>query len=428
MTILKTNLLTKVIIVLTIFLLLNACSSGRKIYKDIVKEAEINTFFKGLVVYNPKTDKVLINYNGNKYFTPASNTKLFTFYASFRSFQDSVTGLKYTMRKDSLIIKGTADPSFLYGFEESKTLDFLKSKSQNIYLIDENIAETSFGSGWAWDDYEYYYMPEKSLFPIYGNLMKLTKRGSSVSANPLFFEKNIKIEDSIFIGRDVFDNNFYVQKATEVTDREIPFKTSNQLVADLLSEELNKKVTLIQPNKDYKYKDFKSVSYDSLYAQMLTISDNFIAEQLMIQVGFEKSGIYSVDKGIAYALNNYLQDIPQKPRWVDGSGLSRYNLFTPESIVYLLKKMYHEIPEEKLFSYFPTGGVSGTLKNSFKNEKPFIFAKSGTLSNNYNLSGYLITKKGTVLLFSYMNNHYPDSSSNRKKEMEKVFLTLYNSY
>ena len=424
----KTNLLTKAILGLTAFLLLSACSIGKRIQNDMVKEAEMNTFFKGLVVYNPKTDKVLVNYNGNKYFTPASNTKLFTFYASFRSFQDSVTGLKYTMRKDSLIIKGTADPSFLYGFEESKTLDFLKSKSQNIYLIDESIAEAPLGSGWAWDDYEYYYMPEKSLFPIYGNLIKLTKRGNTITTKPSFFETNIKIEDSIFIRRDVSDNNFYVLKGTEVSYREIPFKTSNQLVADLLSEELEKKVTLIRPNIDYKYLDFKSVSYDSLYTQMLTISDNFIAEQLMIQVGFEKSGIYSVDKGIAYALDNYLKDIPQKPRWVDGSGLSRYNLFTPESIVYLLKKMYLEIPKEKLFAYFPSGGVSGTLKNSFKSEKPFIFAKSGTLSNNYNLSGYLVTKKGTVLLFSYMNNHYPDSSSERKKEMEKVFLTLYNTY
>ena len=105
---------------------------------------------------------------------------------------------------------------------------------------------------------------------------------------------------------------------------------------------------------------------------MLTISDNFIAEQLMIQVGYAKNGKYSVEKGIEYTLDNYMQDIPQKPRWVDGSGLSRYNLFTPESMVYVLKKMYHEIPHDKLFTFLPSGGVSGTLKNTFKNEKPFI--------------------------------------------------------
>ena len=424
----KNNIGATAIVLVTVFFLLNACSSAKKINSDLVKESKINTFFKGLVVYNPKTDKVLMNYNGNKYFTPASNTKLFTFYAAYRSLPDSVTGLKYALHQDSLIIKGTADPSFLYGFEESKTLEFLKSKSENIYLIDESISENSFGYGWAWDDYGYYYMPEKSLFPIYGNLIKLTKKGNAISVKPEFFQKNIKIDDSIKVRRDVFDNNFYVQNSTEVTNREIPFKTSNQLVADLLSEELHKKVTLIPSVNQNDFVNFKSVAYDSLYKQMLTISDNFIAEQLMIQVGFEKNGEFSVDKGIEYALDNYLQDIPQKPRWVDGSGLSRYNLFTPESMVYVLKKMYHEIPQDKLFSFFPAGGVSGTLKNAFKNERPFIFAKSGTLSNNYNLSGYILTKKGTVLIFSYMNNHYPDGSSDRKKEMEKVLLTLYNSY
>lgn len=423
----KNNIQSAIILVVILFLL-NACSSAKRINKDLVEESKTNTFFKGLVVYNPKTDKVLMNYNGNKYFTPASNTKLFTFYAAYRSLPDSVTGLKYALHQDSLIIKGTADPSFLYGFEESKTLDFLKSKSENIYLIDESIAENSLGFGWAWDDYGYYYMPEKSLFPIYGNLIKLTKKGNVIAVKPSFFQNNIKVDDSIFIRRDVFENNFYVQNSTEVTDREIPFKTSNQLVADLLSKELQKKVTLIQPDKQNDFKEFKSVAYDSLYKQMLTISDNFIAEQLMIQVGYAKNEKYSVEKGIEYALDNYMQDIPQKPRWVDGSGLSRYNLFTPESMVYVLKKMYREIPHDKLFAFLPAGGVSGTLKNTFKNEKPFIFAKSGTLSNNYNLSGYLITKKGTILIFSYMNNHYPDGSSDRKKEMEKVFLTLYDSY
>ena len=174
--------------------------------------------------------------------------------------------------------------------------------------------------------------------------------------------------------------------------------------------------------------ELKSVAYDSLYTKMLVESDNFIAEQLLLQVGNQVDSSYSVKKAIQYALNNYFQDIPQKPRWVDGSGLSRYNLFTPESLVYLLTKMYREIPREKLLSYFPVGGVSGTLENYYKMKKPFIYAKSGTLSNNHNLSGYLIAKKGKVLIFSYMNNHYQGSSVIRKREMEVLFNELYDAY
>lgn len=426
MNILKINVPFKIL--LLILAINSSCSITKKIEHELANQSEINNYFRGLVVYNPKTNKELINFNGNKYFTPASNTKLFTFYSAYRTFKDSVTGFKYVISNDSLIIKGTADPSFLYGFDQSRTLEFLKNKSQNIYIIDENIAESSYGLGWAWDDYPYYYMPEKNLFPIYGNIIKLSKKGDSISVLPQFFNKSTKINDRVKLRRDVDKNNFYVKSDIELDERQIPFKTSNQLIADLLSDEIGKKVVLIPSNKIYNFKEFKSVKYDSLYKQLLVDSDNFIAEQLMLQVGNKVDSVFSVAKAIDYSLKNYLLDIPQKPRWVDGSGLSRYNLFTPESLVYLLTKMYREIPTEKLFAYLPVGGDSGTLKNYYKNEKPYIYAKSGTLSNNYNLSGFLVTKKGTVLIFSFMNNHYHGSSSNRKNEMNDFLKKLYNKY
>jgi len=410
-----------------IFMIIISCSTTEKIEHDFKKQADTNNYFRGFVVYNTKTDKEILNYNGSKYFTPASNTKLFTFYTAYRTFKDSVTGFEYETKEDSLIIKGTADPSFLYGFEENRVLEFLKNASQNVYLINNKIDETPYGDGWSWDDYAYYYMPEKSLFPIYGNILKVSKTADSIMVSPIFFKENFKIDDDKESRRDVNANNFYIKSSDELDEKEIPFKTTNQLVADLLTDELGDKVTLV-PNKDsYNFKEFKSVHYDSLYKKMLEVSDNFIAEQLMLQVGNKVDSAYSVKKAITFSLENYLKDIPQEPRWVDGSGLSRYNLFTPESYVYLLKKMYREIPTEKLLAYFPVGGISGTLKNYYKNDKPYIYAKSGTLSNNYNLSGYLVTKKGTILIFSYMNNHYQGSSSDRKHEMEKFFLRLYEN-
>ncbi len=412
------------VIILTVML---SCSTTKKIENEFTNLSESNNYFKGFVVYDTKRNKEIINYNGAKYFTPASNTKLFTFYTAYRTFKDSVTGFEYVSKKDSLIIKGTADPSFLCGYEDNRSLEFLKNSSQSIYLINNRIADSVYGDGWSWDDYAYYYMPEKSLFPIYGNILKISKIKDSISVAPDFFKENIKIDNSKKYDRDVKLNNFYTKSSDEYDNKEIPFITSNQLVADLLSEELGSKVTLISNNVTYKFNDFKSIKYDSLYTKMLVDSDNFIAEQLMLQVGNKVDSVYSVKSAIDYSLENYLQNIPQKPRWVDGSGLSRYNLFTPESYVYLLKKMYKEIPTDKLFAYFPVGGMSGTLKNYYKNNKPYIYAKSGTLSNNYNLSGYLITKKGTILIFSYMNNHYLGSSIARKKEMEKLFLHLFNT-
>ena len=419
------------IIVLLAVFILNSCSTVNSIEQKLKQDNEKHSYFDGLVLYNPKTKKEILNHNGAKYFTPASNTKLFTFYTAYKTFNSETSRLKslaYYRTHDSLVIKGTADPTFLYGFESAEVLDFLKKASNNIYVLDANIDESTYGSGWAWDDYPYYYMPEKSLFPIYGNILKYNFSEGRQQSTPHYFKTQISTVDSVLVSRKHNENQFFAQKNRQ-KGYEVPFRTSNQLVVDLLSDKLHKNVTLIPNRKGLNFKYIYNQNTDSIYKQMLTVSDNFIAEQLLLQVGQEVSGTYSVNAAIKYSLENYLNDLPQEPRWVDGSGLSRYNLFTPESLVKLLEKMYQEIPTQKLLNYFPVGGESGTLKGVYKvKDKPYIYAKTGTLSNNHCLSGYLITKKGTFLIFSYMNNHYKVSSKEIKATMEKTLLQIYNRY
>ncbi|MBT8316122.1 MAG: D-alanyl-D-alanine carboxypeptidase [Lutibacter sp.] len=421
------NYLFKFLFLLISILILVSCSITHKITRNFKKENNVNASFKGFVLYNPSTKEELINYNGQKYFTPASNTKLFTFYAAYKALQDSVASLAYYKSQDSLIIKGTADPSFLYGANSTKVIDFLHKETAPIYLLDEAIKETAYGSGWAWDDYQYYYMPEKNLFPIYGNIVKFSMTDSLVSSTPSYFKQQVKIVDSTSFYRELFTNNFYLQKDSKV-EKEVPFITSNQLVAELLGDQIQKEIKAIPALKEYNFKVLRGIHYNELYKKMLIESDNFIAEQLLLQVGKEVLNVYSVESAIEYSLENYLNDIPQKPRWVDGSGLSRYNLFTPNNFVYILDKMYNEIGLDTLLNYFPIAGKSGTLKNWNENKNPYIFAKTGSLSNNYNLSGYLITKKGTVLIFSYMNNHYQKSTSEIKNTMYKTLELIYTKY
>ncbi|MDY7394228.1 D-alanyl-D-alanine carboxypeptidase [Aureibaculum sp. 2210JD6-5] len=424
----KNKLYIKLIKVLIITTLITSCGTTHQLKNNFKKHNESSNFFKGFVLYNPATQKQIVNHNGAKFFTPASNTKIYTFYAAYRTFKDSVKSLAYYKSQDSLVIKGTADPSLLYAFESNKVLNFLKNSKDSLYMIDATIEGPAFGAGWAWGDYPYYYQPERSLFPIYGNMLTYKWDLGEIKSYPTLLKNKIKPLDSTRMRRDLRENNFYIAKNSQRT-YEVPFITSNQLTADLLSDTIGKKIKLVplKPNHHFNY--IYSQRYDSLYKQMLTISDNFIAEQLMLQVGKEVSGKYSSDEGIKYAIENYLQDLPHEVRWADGSGLSRYNQFTPENTVKLLEKMYREIPREKLLDYFPVGGKSGTIKNWYANNgTPFVWAKTGTLNGVHCLSGYLITKKGTFLIFSYMNNHYSGSSSKVKKEMEVALMKIYNSY
>jgi D-alanyl-D-alanine carboxypeptidase/D-alanyl-D-alanine-endopeptidase (penicillin-binding protein 4) len=131
----------------------------------------------GFVLFDPETNKTVYEFNSDKYFTPASNTKIFTFYASLKILGDSVPALKYIVNEDSLIFQGTGDPSFLYKdvFNNNRVFDFLKSAEQQLFLSTSNFQTTGLGRGWAWDDYNDYYSAERFSFPVYGNLFSVTE-------------------------------------------------------------------------------------------------------------------------------------------------------------------------------------------------------------------------------------------------------------
>ncbi|OYY04649.1 MAG: hypothetical protein B7Y76_02200 [Sphingobacteriia bacterium 35-40-5] len=171
------------------------------------------------------------------------------------------------------------------------------------------------------------------------------------------------------------------------------------------------------------------MSADTLYKKMLLPSDNFIAEQILLNIaasrGMEMNTVVVID----YVKKNFLADLPDKAVWVDGSGLSRQNLFTPRSMVRLCEKIYDELgDQDRLFDLLPQGGKTGTLKNLFKADKPYVFAKTGSLSNNHNLSGYLITASGKKLIFSFMNNNFTRPTAEIRSEMEKLITQIYKNY
>jgi D-alanyl-D-alanine carboxypeptidase/D-alanyl-D-alanine-endopeptidase (penicillin-binding protein 4) len=161
---------------------------------------------------------------------------------------------------------------------------------------------------------------------------------------------------------------------------------------------------------------------------MLKESDNFIAEQILLLAAQKTSDTLKSEIAIDYMKEFYLKDLPDEPMWYDGSGLSRYNLFTPRSMVKLLEKIKKEVPQEKLLDMLPTGGHSGTIKNYYKAKKTYIFAKTGTLKNNHSISGFLKTKSGKLLIFSFMNSNYTVPTSVLKAEMEKVLLSIRDNY
>lgn len=412
-----------------------ACSPRSFILKQVAQSEKDLQNHMGFVLYDPQDKKFLIEHQSDKYFTPASNTKIFTLYAGLNLLGDSVAAFRYLPMGDSLIFWGMGDPSFLYKevHQSDKAFQFLQSFPGKLYFSGTNFYTEPLGPGWAWNDYDSYYSAERSALPVYGNLVGVKKTGDEFSTTPAYFMEHFTVanqqRDREVVMRGLDDNQLtYFTGSKSSGEWTIPFRSTTDVVIDLLSDTLKREVGEAALLLSAEAKTLKSVPVDSLFKVMMQESDNFIAEQLLLQCAAVVSDSLKQSIAIKYVTEKWLADLPDKPRWVDGSGLSRYNLFTPRSVAVLWDKIYTLVPQERLFSLLAVGGKSGTIKNWYKNETPYVFGKTGTLSNNHILSGYLVTRKGKVLIFSLMNNNYLAPTNEVRKRMEEILFAIYTKY
>ncbi|WP_026897340.1 D-alanyl-D-alanine carboxypeptidase/D-alanyl-D-alanine-endopeptidase [Daejeonella oryzae] len=429
-------------LLLSVIIIQSSCSSvirPRKIQKLIERSEVLSGHFTGFALYDPADKKMIAEQFSDKYFTPASNTKLFTFYTGLKLLKDSIPALKYIEKGDSLIFWGTADPTFLHPDFKQTVLSKLAQSGKKLFWANGNYTGDFYGTGWSYDDYNEYYQPEISALPVYGNIIRSSVINGKITGSPAFTDSTFvlttdssKQTGRFRIKRQILNNIFTqpaIQPAASFT-QEIPFKTSDNLLNKILKSNLPNYVGMITYTKPEITKTFYNTPKDSVIKHMLLPSDNFIAEHLLLNSAAENNWEMNTDTVIKFMVKNYLSDLPDKPQWVDGSGLSRQNLFSPRDMVHLCQKLYETAgSEERLFNLLPQGGKSGTLKSYFKSETaPFVFAKTGTLSNNVNLTGYLKTENGKTLIFSFMNNNYVRPTTEIRKEMERILTIIHHKY
>jgi len=423
-------------------LFLSSCAVDRRMSRKVnglFKESEVlKKHYVGFALYDMSTEKMVFESNADRYFTPASNTKLFTFFGGLKLTPDSIPALRYIEQGDSLIFWGTGDPSFLYAkLKGTRAFDFLKTTNRKLYFAPGRYSGDFYGKGWQWDDYNDYYQAEINEFPIMGNLLEVKEKQGALTVSPQLFadclmpDSSVK-EPSFLIKRDFNSNrfNYPAIKAGEGYTQEIPYKVSLSTTLALLSDTLDKEVGLINIKMPVNAKTLYSLKADSVFKEMMVPSDNFIAEQLLLVYCNQIGGDLSAEKAIEYIKENYLKELQDRPVWVDGSGLSRYNLITPRDIIKLLGLIYKEVNDQKrLFAMLPAGGKSGTLKNAYpKTNEPFVFGKTGTLSNIHCQSGYVVTKKNKVYLFSFVNNNFVSSTTAVRDEIGKIISYIHENY
>ena len=434
-------------------LLLTACktTSYVRILQAFSQKVETDSLllnqFTGVSVFDMTTLKYIVQHNDRRYFIPASTTKLFTFYTALKilgsSTDTKISALQYAERPDSLVFSGTGSPLLLHPyFQDTVALAFLRRRKEKLYFSDVNWHDTRYGTGWSWDDYNDDYSPEKSPLPLYGNVIQFTSHNQNLRTSPAFTRfnllKNNDLGEGLTIQRHERENTFEynLRNAKPADLLEVPFITSSLLTTQLLSDTLHRQVYLTHKlYKKEEYKTLYSLPADTLYRRMLQVSDNFLAEQILTLCSSQLfDNQLNTEKVIDFMLKNHLADLTDKPHWVDGSGLSRMNLFTPRSQVELLLKIHSEMArtpagQTRLFGLLAAGNRPGTtLSGLYKKYDTFIFGKTGTVSNNVNLSGFLLTKSGKMLCFSFMNNHFLQPVSAVRRKMQDLLTDFYLNY
>jgi D-alanyl-D-alanine carboxypeptidase/D-alanyl-D-alanine-endopeptidase (penicillin-binding protein 4) len=413
--------------------------------EQLVREsAVLRQHHVGLHLADATTGEAVLTLNDDRYFTPASTMKLFSLYAGLHLLPaDSLPSLRYVLRHDSLVFWGTGDPTLLHGDVPSRrAFTFLKGRPEKLFYATIPCV-AAYGSSWAWDDYNYYYQPERGPFPIYGHTVRFY--ASAGQSRPRVLPRYFGVQTSPVpagtpnptddhVRRPLLENKFSYFPITKKWVDETPFRTGPDLLRQLLRDTLRRPVGVVpfrlRPQDSIHV--LRGLPVDSLYRSMLRVSDNFLAEQLLLMCSSRLGpDSLSTRRPIRVMEKLFLGDLPDAPRWVDGSGLSRLNLVTPRTMVALLLKLHREVPEKRLLNLLATGGGQGTLRRRYHPAAPggaWRWGKTGTLTNNHSLVGYLRTSSGRLLAFSFMNNNLPGDDAPVRNEMEKILTQVRDQW
>lgn len=146
-------------------------------------------------------------------------------------------------------------------------------------------------------------------------------------------------------------------------------------------------------------------------------SNNLYAELILRTLGRERGELAPAPAGIGRERGDEEAGLAVVRLWLsragipsnhlalhDGSGLSRLNLVTPETSARLLVAMSRTATSLVFQDSLPIAGRDGTLAGRLKPFTDKVVAKTGSLTYDNSLSGYLTAETGERFAFSIMCN------------------------
>jgi D-alanyl-D-alanine carboxypeptidase/D-alanyl-D-alanine-endopeptidase (penicillin-binding protein 4) len=169
---------------------------------------------------------------------------------------------------------------------------------------------------------------------------------------------------------------------------------------------------------------YQSPPLSMLATTMMKLSQNQFAEALFKTMGGGTAeGARMTERD---ALQSWNID-PASVILADGSGLSRYNYITPETMVAVLT---HVARTERLRAIYqstlPIAGRDGTLELRMKGTvaEGRAFVKTGSMNGVRTAAGYVQTADGQTLVFAIFANNFSNSSAVINAATDEIIVRL----
>ncbi len=329
-----------------------------------------------ITILNEKSE-IIAEYNSRVPLVPASNIKIFTTaYSLDRLGPSHVFDTRLYKNSNGFYeLVGVGDPDYSIKHHKEvvsaiKQNPFYTQKGINIVLYEES-KDKWWPKSWSLYDRNYSYGSPISRLSFrsnsnYNSLIDPIRYFTFVLENTF---KNSNLDNKI---------NIKIEKRTP---GEFKFFTKRKL---LLSQ--------------------KTAPLYMLLSLANSESHNFTSEVLLRNTSKSWSPEISSERLTKWLLRKGV-DKREIDVW-DGSGLSRKNLASSNSISKILYYMSKHKYKDYYISSFSVIGSRGTLKNQYNSENINFnfFGKSGTLSGVKSLSGYLFTSNGMKIISIISNN------------------------
>lgn len=440
--------------------------------QSVTNRPQFNRLSWGILIQTLSSSHTLYSRDSQKYFIPASNVKLLTTAAALQQLgsQYRIRTSIYGTPNNDLVVVGRGDPS-LTNTQLRQLAQQLSRRG--IGQVKQLIADDDYFQGytvnpsWEWEDVQADYGAPVNSLILNQNAVMLTllpqqlgQKGRIVWADPTEATQwQIQNESvttkpgeptSINVSRDLqgtvlkITGQLTVDSEPELISLAVLDPTRHflrhfrrALVAEGIKETADSATMGISDIIRYKLRlsapelvAVESPPLSQLLVETNQNSNNLYAEALLRTLGANNNApdTNSTETGLRVVKETLTRLGVDPAGYVlaDGSGLSRHNLVSPDAIAQTLRVMAKSPVATVYRVSLPVAGISGTLKNRFRETaaQGIMQGKTGTMSGVVSLSGYLDAPNYEPLIFSIIVNQSDQPAATLRQAIDEIVLLL----